>query len=973
MKWWFYIGIVLTVLVVGCTPPGPLSEGERLPRPEGTLNPPNPLSKGEGTTTHEALQEIDTLMWKQADSALRVMLEFAGSTEVDSLDEFNGHYCQVLVAELLYKNDWGQSNREELLKAVGYFDSIVGLDGVDVQKQNAFIGARAHYINGVGFYEKGDVVNACAEYLKTLEVMEAHFEENELVKKKAIFMTYTYNRLMELFSTQFMMDPAIECGEKALMFCRIEPTSSEGVSNILYRLGKQYDKMHEIDKARQYYELALENISNTDNMVYRDIVSSKALCDYELGSDVKQALDKLNYTLIHAKTENERLNRYLTIGGIHFLERNYDSAIFYLEPVFEDNEAGLQTQAAGYLRIVYDSIGDVEKSNVYMRFLTNQKKPDGENKALVSKLEDLYKNYSNKKLEKQTDTEREIAKKKVLNTVVPIAISVALAIFCVLIWRNRRQLKHQQEKADRALGEAKQEHKKELRRRQVEADKTLEETKNKYEEELRQLKAETEQQLEEVERKHQQWMAKAKERHEEELRVQKDLSEKEIEKTKKRHEEELEAERLAYQAEMAEKEAKAQAERRLHEETLKRHQVETEQRMSEAERKHRQKMEEIARKHELEMQAQHDKTEDEISATQKRYEQELEAVRQAHQQEMEAKAAEARADRERHEEELRRRREQAEQRLAEAEQDHRRKVAELAKRQEEETRRQQEKMEQEREQAKKRHEAELEAERMAYQTEREALRESLRQREAQVTALETAMVQQREEAERRREAFLKEEICQRILDLLHGKHITSRDTSFQHGIGLKEEDFKQLKDAVERHYKGFDNMLLSQCPGLKQSDLTLCHLHLMGLGEGEIAALRSRTYSGIKKQNESLQEKLGVKGSVAELVLKVAEGLCGNQIDTQIDAIDGTRPQKSGWILDKNDRLVQESGMKNMQKSMQKIVMLISASPDITLSEMASQLGMSRNGVDKNIRKLKEQGIIRRVGPDKGGHWEVIR
>ena len=58
---------------------------------------------------------------------------------------------------------------------------------------------------------------------------------------------------------------------------------------------------------------------------------------------------------------------------------------------------------------------------------------------------------------------------------------------------------------------------------------------------------------------------------------------------------------------------------------------------------------------------------------------------------------------------------------------------------------------------------------------------------------------------------------------------------------------------------------------------------------------------------------------------------------------------------------------------MQKIVMLISASPDITLSEMANQLGMSRNGVDKNIRKLKELGIIRRVGPDKGGHWEVIR
>ena len=472
-----WLWVALMAMVVACTTDVETRRGTSLP-----------------TDVSPQLQAIDSLMRKQPDSALAQLQAFCNSPEADSLDEFNGHYCQLLISELLYKNDWGQSNREELLQAVAYFDSLVRLTpppplkggaqrAGDLKKypnQNdnlTFLAARAHYINGVGYYENDSIVQACAEYLKTLELMEAHFEERELVKKKAIFMTYTYNRLMELFSSQFMMDPAIECGEKALMFCRIEPTSPEGVSNILYRLGKQYDKMHEIDKARQYYELALENISNTDNMVYRDIVSSKALCDYELGSDVKQALDKLNYTLIHAKTENERLNRYLTIGGIHFLERNYDSAIFYLEPVFEDNEAGLQTQAAGYLRIVYDSIGDVEKSNVYMRFLTNQKKSDGDNKALVSKLEDLYKNYSNKKLEKQTDTEREIAKKKVLNTVVPIAISVALAIFCVLIWRNRRQLKHQQEKADRALGEAKQEHKKELRRRQVEADKTLEETK----------------------------------------------------------------------------------------------------------------------------------------------------------------------------------------------------------------------------------------------------------------------------------------------------------------------------------------------------------------------------------------------------------------------------------------------------------------------------------------------------------------
>ena len=28
--------------------------------------------------------------------------------------------------------------------------------------------------------------------------------------------------------------------------------------------------------------------------------------------------------------------------------------------------------------------------------------------------------------------------------------------------------------------------------------------------------------------------------------------------------------------------------------------------------------------------------------------------------------------------------------------------------------------------------------------------------------------------------------------------------------------------------------------------------------------------------------------------------------------------------------------------------------------------------IEKHLRKLREQGLIRRVGPDKGGHWEVV-
>ena len=203
--------------------------------------------QAQGPQTQE-LSQIDTLMWHQPDSALAVMLEFAGSEAADSLDVFEGHYCQVLVAELLYKNFYKQSNRKELLKAVAYFDSlnftpndtptpkslIAGADPLSPTRNDniVFLAARAHYMNGVGFYERDSVVAACGEYLKALEVVETHFPNLETqdvaslqVEHLPRFMGLTYGRLAELFSGQFMQEPAIVCCKRALEFQEIEPGS----------------------------------------------------------------------------------------------------------------------------------------------------------------------------------------------------------------------------------------------------------------------------------------------------------------------------------------------------------------------------------------------------------------------------------------------------------------------------------------------------------------------------------------------------------------------------------------------------------------------------------------------------------------------------------------------------------------------------------------------------------------------------
>ena len=182
------------------------------------------------------LSAIDSLMWRQPDSALACLLPYFDTCCRDGVHtvstDYNCHYAHLLLAELLYKNDYAQTNRAKLRQTVGYFDSLCccrdAARHVSTNPPLAFLDARAHYINGVGYYEHDSVVEACKEYLKALEVMENHFVENEFVGTNAKFMTYTYNRLGDLFEEQLLSEPAITCYKQALFYCRREPTSIYG-------------------------------------------------------------------------------------------------------------------------------------------------------------------------------------------------------------------------------------------------------------------------------------------------------------------------------------------------------------------------------------------------------------------------------------------------------------------------------------------------------------------------------------------------------------------------------------------------------------------------------------------------------------------------------------------------------------------------------------------------------------------------
>ena len=69
---------------------------------------------------------------------------------------------------------------------------------------------------------------------------------------------------------------------------------------------------------------------------------------------------------------------------------------------------------------------------------------------------------------------------------------------------------------------------------------------------------------------------------------------------------------------------------------------------------------------------------------------------------------------------------------------------------------------------------------------------------------------------------------------------------------------------------------------------------------------------------------------------------------------------------------VGESAQKTVEKTVEKILAIIKANPKVTQHDIESKTGLTRRGIEWNLKKLKEQGILKRIGPDKGGHWVLL-
>ena len=92
---------------------------------------------------------------------------------------------------------------------------------------------------------------------------------------------------------------------------------------------------------------------------------------------------------------------------------------------------------------------------------------------------------------------------------------------------------------------------------------------------------------------------------------------------------------------------------------------------------------------------------------------------------------------------------------------------------------------------------------------------------------------------------------------------------------------------------------------------------------------------------------------------------CGNKPATEKTTVITT--EKSAIGSEKNGSGSEKSSEKN-----QAIISAIRLNPKVTAAEIAMKLGVSSRAVEKRIKTLRENGVIRRIGGDKGGYWEVL-
>ena len=77
--------------------------------------------------------------------------------------------------------------------------------------------------------------------------------------------------------------------------------------------------------------------------------------------------------------------------------------------------------------------------------------------------------------------------------------------------------------------------------------------------------------------------------------------------------------------------------------------------------------------------------------------------------------------------------------------------------------------------------------------------------------------------------------------------------------------------------------------------------------------------------------------------------------------------------IEVNKFIVSNKVSNKVNGTKEKIISAIRNNPNVTINQLMVITGLSEPGVKKNLKQLKDVGIIARIGANKNGYWEVLK
>ncbi len=199
--------------------------------------------------------------------------------------------------------------------------------------------------------------------------------------------------------------------------------------------------MEQLDSADCYYKKAIFILSDTNCLMYRDIATHRAFLHYKTSNSPNTSLLQLHFLLQQTESMDEIISRYMTIGEIFYHEKEYDSALFYLEKVYEKAFESSKMQAAQWLSDILRENGDTISANKYNFFLARFANAGDQHGFVDSKLTELYHIYDEKRQEQIQKRMLGNTRSSLLTILSPVVFIGVTIIFIIAFVGKQKQKK----------------------------------------------------------------------------------------------------------------------------------------------------------------------------------------------------------------------------------------------------------------------------------------------------------------------------------------------------------------------------------------------------------------------------------------------------------------------------------------------------------------------------------------------------